>query len=559
MEWRVSNNQSMGYKPINKKYLKVALLGFLIMQLLMVIILSTITSSIAWRSTPDSSRAPTELSGLPESGKFNYVTLADVNKDGDLDIVAGAGGYPGDSPGGLYVYLNQNGQSFTDGSSGLPGPGKDYFGSVQLIDLNKDTNLDIIASYESTWSKGNSKGIGIWLGNGGVGGSMKWTATTSPVNEGSYDSACCADFNNDGKLDLIGGSSKGIHAWLGSHSSSTLSWTEVSSGLPTTGEYTGVTLGDLNADGRLDIVAGSYNSNGISVYICSSSGSISWSEGDSETKLKQNGNTFDMHLTDLNGDSNLDLVTGIRDGVKVYLGNGNIAARSSWWTEVSTGLPTSADYYQIAVADINGDNNLEIASNFKVWSNSGSMTDSSSYSWEKLDIGISEPNAIGTTFGDLNNDGNLDIVGCGWGSGVSAYTLKLGSGGTNEKMKYLINGIVKDSESNEPISAVNVKLDPGGYSGQTNNLGQYNILVPNGSYTISLTKSGYKSSSTNILVNGQPVTEDVIMEVGSDPSPDGTDDDKKKDDGSLPFMDGAFILIALFVVIIIFKSSYRKK
>ena len=466
--------------------------------------------------TGTGSRAPIKLSGLPEDGKFNYVTLADLNNDGYLDIITGAGGYPGEEPGGLYVYLNQNGKSFKDSSSGLPGPGKDYFGSIQVIDIDKDSNLDIIASYESRWSTGNDKGIGIWFGNGGSGGSMKWTAAKSPVNTGSYDAAYCADINNDGDLDLAGGSSSGIHVWKGQHSKGSLTWTQTSSGLPTTGEFTGVTLGDLNNDGRLDLVAGSYNSRGISVYTCSKSGSISWTEADKDTNLKQSGESFEMTLADLNSDSNLDIIAGIRGGIKIYLGNGLTGDKSDWWTEVSSGLPTSDDYYQMTVADINADGKLDIGSSFQVWTNSGSMSDAKSYAWSTLDIGISESDSIGLTIGDLNNDGNLDIIGCGWGIGVRAYTLILGTGGTPGENKYLLKGTVKAQEDNSLLKGATVRIDTNGMDTITDNSGYFEFNVEEATYELTVNLKDYKSAKKIVIVSGSDITVEIKLTKTSD-------------------------------------------
>ncbi|MCK5561424.1 MAG: VCBS repeat-containing protein, partial [Thermoplasmata archaeon] len=362
------------------------------------------------------------------------------------------------------------------------------------------------------------------------------------------------DINNDGQLDLIGGSSKGLFAWQGSHTGGTLSWSSVSDGLSTSNEYTGVKLGDINNDGRLDIVAGSYSSRGISVYICSTSGSISWTEGNEDTNLKSSGNTFDNYLIDLNQDSKLDLVASIRGGIKVYLGNGNSGSRDTWWKDVSKGLPTSDDYYEIAIDDVNADGKPDICSNFQIWSNSGSMSNPDSYSWSQLELGATLSEPIGTAVGDLNDDDNLDIVGCGWGSGVVAYTLTLGSGSGVVKIKYLLSGVVKDSANGKPIVDVSVKLEPGGYSGKSDGQGTYNIKAPNGTYTLSYSISGYLSDSENVVINGDNVVKDVDMVVGEDPK-----EDKKEDDSGLPFMELPIVIFTIFIVIIIFKMSNRKK
>jgi hypothetical protein len=362
---------------------------------------------------------------------------------------------------------------------------------VQVIDIDKDSNLDIIAAYESRWSGGNDNGIGIWFGNGGSGGSMAWSSATSPTTSGSYDSVYCGDIDGDDALDIVGGSGNGIHAWKGSHSGKTLSWIPAQTGLPTSDEYTGVTLGDVNNDDRLDIVAGSYSGNGISVYLCSSAGAISWSDGHTDTYLLSGGNTFDMYLTDFNGDSNLDLVGSVRSGIKCYLGNGNSGSKDTWWEDVSSGLPTSGDYYQLAVEDINNDGKIDICSQFRVWSNSGSMSVSGSYSWEEFDLGISESSEIGLAIGDLDNDGNPDIAGCGWGSGVNAYTLEVSS----QVEYYFIRGTVTDADSDSPLPGVTVSTDVGGYEDTTDTAGEYELNVSSGSYQLTATFAGYNEAS----------------------------------------------------------------
>ncbi len=529
-----STNQIVS--QISIEYLQKRIFGIFILAVLLsasIMIFSNI-------GLPGSaSRAPTQLEGLPDSGNYNYVTLADINKDGDLDIIAGAGGYPGREPGGLYVFLNNGDNSFSEASSGLPGPGSNYFGSVQVIDIDSDSNLDLIAAYESRWSGGESNGIGIWFGNGGDKNSLIWTQADSPAASGSFDSAFCADIDNDGHLDLVGGSSDGLYAWSGTHSEGALSWTEINDGLPSTNEYCGVTLGDVNNDGRLDIIAGSYDSRGISVYICNSFGSILWTDGHTDTNLKHTGNTFDHHLIDLNDDSKLDLISTIRGGIKVYLGNGNSGGRDSWWTEVSSGLPTSDDYYELAVDDVNADGKLDICANFQIWSNLGSMSDSGSYSWEQIDFGAELSEPVGTAIGDLNKDGYLDIVGCGWGSGIVAYTLSLGS---SDLQKFELSGTVTHMETNEPINNVLISLEPGGKSTKTDEEGKYIFMLTNGSYIQTFSSSGYESKSINVEIMGNKVLKDIVLQPKKDEDP-----------GFLPSMETPIIIFAFVLLIIMFK------
>jgi hypothetical protein len=381
-----------------------------------------------------------ELPGLPEEGNYNYIALADLNKDTYLDIVAsggGRGGYYEAAPGGLHVYTNRNGTSFVNDSFGLPQPGNDDFhaahSQIQVIDINKDSNLDIVAAewlshqYESL--------ISIYLGNGGEGGSMKWTQAEGPGLYGSWSGVACGDIDGDGHLDLVGGGAYGLNVWKGNHANGVLNWTDASTGIPDSIHHvSGIRLADLNHDGRLDIVTGQEEGPGVQVYTCSETGDISWSEAHNGTLLaKLKTNTWDVVLTDLNGDPHLDLIVSAKNGIRVFLGNGNSGDRSIWWVDVSDGLPTSGTYYQLGVSDIDNDGKTDISSALSVWSNSGNMADADSYSWKVLGAGLPDEVSVGIALGDLDLYGNTDVVCCGWETnypGIHAYTnLTLSSDG----------------------------------------------------------------------------------------------------------------------------------
>ncbi len=371
-----------------------------------------------------------ELTGLPDTGNYNFVTLADVNKDNYLDIIAsgaGKGGWRGHAPGGLHVYLNQNGSSFIEASNGLPKPGDEFFGnthgSLTVVDIDNDSNLDIVACEFLTRE---DLPITIWLGNGGSGGSMEWTMAAAPGMLASWNTVSCGDIDGDGHIDLVASSQDGLFAWRGDHSPGDLHWTDARSGIPDyLNHMGGTTLADVNNDGRMDIVAGSERGIGISIYTNSASDDISWTEAHSGTSLIDRGVVWDVFLTDLDGDSNLDLIASTDKGIKAYLGNGNSGDRSTWWVDVSMGLPSSGTYYQLDVGDIDNDGKADISSSLNVWSNSGKMRDSNSYSWVEVSIGLPEVFTVGNSLGDLDLDGNTDIVSCGWEenlSGIHAYT-----------------------------------------------------------------------------------------------------------------------------------------
>ncbi|MEW6069866.1 MAG: VCBS repeat-containing protein, partial [Candidatus Thermoplasmatota archaeon] len=97
--------------------------------------------------------------GLPSSGDSYNVILGDINKDGYLDLIYTTGQ---NTNTGLCAMIGNGGTSWVNNSTGLPM--EDWYTDMAIGDLNNDGNLDFVA--------GNYTGSGVYLGNGGAGGSM---------------------------------------------------------------------------------------------------------------------------------------------------------------------------------------------------------------------------------------------------------------------------------------------------------------------------------------------------------------------------------------------------
>nr|MBC7245537.1 VCBS repeat-containing protein [Chloroflexota bacterium] len=203
-------------------------------------------------------------------------------------------------------------------------------------------------------------------------------------------------------------------------------WTLASIGLPTTNPYHGIAFGDINHDGKLDIISGLAEEMGLRVWFGNGAGSWEDNSGNLPTKGKYHG----LALGDLNHDGNLDLVAATEDsGVKAWWGDG-----AKTWTSCSTGLPTSGRYYDVALADFDRDGDLDIVATHG--NNGGVLVYYSSGGGREWGLGPVPTRQLtywGVDAGDLNNDGWPDIV-AGWydpNGGVHVWRNTSGTGWTS--------------------------------------------------------------------------------------------------------------------------------
>jgi len=145
-----------------------------------------------------------QISSPSKNGEIQCIAVADLNNDKLSDIVASSkGGLQG-----INLWLSKGDGSWEEVvniDSGIE------FQGLILADVNNDDWVDIIAANESSGLNG---GVRIWINQAGEG----WMPSLGPERAGIFKNVAIADINKDGNVDLIAssiGPHGGIKIWYG--------------------------------------------------------------------------------------------------------------------------------------------------------------------------------------------------------------------------------------------------------------------------------------------------------------------------------------------------------
>ena len=176
--------------------------------------------------------------------------------------------------------------------------------------------------------------------------------SSNPVQGMNLTSALAADVNGDGKLDIVGVVRNEIYLLIGNGDGSFQSPQMI----PVDAYSNAIVSGDFNGDGKLDFALGANPTIGSSLI------PVALSNGDGTFQVKTTTNIDLQHEPvylasgDVNGDGKLDLVTANSQtaGFSVFLGNGQGAFSAP--VDYSLADPVGS----VAVSDVNGDGILDV-------------------------------------------------------------------------------------------------------------------------------------------------------------------------------------------------------
>ncbi|MES0370733.1 MAG: FG-GAP-like repeat-containing protein [Mariprofundaceae bacterium] len=261
-----------------------------------------------WEAELDSDRW--KLHSEPvEGGIYHAVKLVDLNHDGWADIVAARS--DNEKDGGIYVFLN-NGQG-----GWLAGMGpmvEGAFTDLAIADMNGDGNPDIVSSRRGGLGSQVADQDGYWHQVGGVqiwygDGSGRWEPEVLSTASDA-ESVTVADVNGDGRLDVVAGLyQQGIRLWLGGDR-----WEKQE--VVRQGTWSDLKVGDLDGNGRRELVAASSDGHGIGIWNWSGSHFIA-----KKNAVPNYGVYYSLDLGDIRNSGQLDIAAVRADGgVEVWSG-----------------------------------------------------------------------------------------------------------------------------------------------------------------------------------------------------------------------------------------------
>ena len=229
-------------------------------------------------------------SRMPAVSPVSDVELADIDSDGDLDVVATDGNTA------QFVLLNDGSGSFVDSSAGRIRPRSGRWADVELADVDRDGDADLLLVGTPCWLMLND-------------GSGRFTVSSGfPVrNAGTVR---FGDVDQDGDLDaVVGGNELLLNDGSGA-------FTPVVAGRFPSAAYDtrDVEFGDVDEDGDLDVVVGNFTNQGRyspsgqnRLYL--NDGSGAFTDVSARLPAAEDG-TFELVLGDVDADGDVDILVG---------------------------------------------------------------------------------------------------------------------------------------------------------------------------------------------------------------------------------------------------------
>lgn len=325
---------------------------------------------------------------------YFYVTLSDVNSDGNLDLLSS-------SSGGVTVVKGNGDGDFPSFNIYSAGTGP-YV--LRAGDLNKDGKPDLAVANRY------SSNVTVML-------------ATTPDNYSSTNyavgsepaSVALGDFNRDGNLDIVtaNASAQTFSVLLGSATGAMSAASNLSLG---GGNPMDLSVADFNSDGMMDLAVAQHNAIPVSkgdvvIYMGNGDGSF-----DAPVYYTVHGAPYSLDVADFNKDGIPDLATANpfytpeipvpthNNTVSIFLGNGDGTFAAA------VNIIVGTDPISLQAGDFNRDGDIDLAvmnsfsENVSILLGNGTGSFNVQHTFSVLAL----PSAL--ALGDLNHDGSLDVA-----------------------------------------------------------------------------------------------------------------------------------------------------
>lgn len=345
------------------------------------------------------------------------LALGDVDGDGDLDLVVGnsAEAGPQSLDGQSRLYLNNGTGTFTDATAARMPLGRYVTSSLVFGDVDSDGRLDLVVGNTirgvPTANQPGQQSL-LYLNNG-AGGFTDATAARLPPGTNNTTSRAFGDVDGDGDLDLVLGLSGGAQNRLYLNDGTGV-FTDATAGrLPSSpGDAFALQFGDVDGDGDLDLVVGNY---GQQCRLFLNNGTGTFTDVTAARLLVGSYSTRSLQLGDVDGDGDLDLLLGNVGTFNTVASNRLLLNNGSGTFTDATATRMPLGNYRTqsqALGDVDSDGDLDLVvgnyndqSRLYLNNGTGTFTDGTV---ARLPVGVYRTGLL--QLGDVDGDGDLDLV-----------------------------------------------------------------------------------------------------------------------------------------------------
>jgi hypothetical protein len=352
-------------------------------------------------------------------GFFSWFTLSDVDNDGKIDLVL-----VNSFNQTINIYRNTatsgglSSASLTLAATFNVTPTYLAYGprAVKLADLDGDGKQDIVVPYLE------QRKVGIYKNNTTPGNvSRALFSSEIQISVGSTPtSVAIADLNADGKPEIITANSSGGSVTIlkniatrGNLNTASFAAAQDISLSNLGSSPSSVEAGDLDADGKPDLLVGMYggfavlrNTTTTALGVLSFTGAQTYA----------GSGVVRAYLSDLDGDNKYDIVAHTYEQRGIYIFRNTTTSAGNITLGAQVSLPTYSPIESLQFGDLNGDTHPEIITTpysgdcvaFINANTSGSIT-AAAFGAE-ITMGVGSPDWGTVAVGDIDGDGKPDII-----------------------------------------------------------------------------------------------------------------------------------------------------